>query len=115
VGGAAALIEEVAATKISGEENRYSGTDLSDFQANIDGSKKIVDVLRPLLQRADAALLAQVDGNFTRVDAILARYRTADGFQNYEKLSTADRNGLQAPITALAEDLSRLRGTLGLD
>jgi iron uptake system component EfeO len=115
VGGAAALIEEVAATKISGEENRYSGTDLSDFQANIDGSKKIVDVLRPLLQRADAALLAQVDGNFTRVDAILARYRTADGFQNYEKLSPADRNGLQAPITALAEDLSRLRGTLGLD
>jgi iron uptake system component EfeO len=56
-----------------------------------------------------------VDGNFTRVDAILARYRTADGFQNYEKLSPADRNGLQAPITALAEDLSRLRGTLGLD
>ncbi|MBC9206459.1 iron uptake system protein EfeO [Roseomonas aerophila] len=115
VGGAAALIEEVAATKISGEENRYSGTDLSDFQANIDGSKKIVDVLRPLLQRADAALLAQVDGNFGRVNAILARYRTADGFQNYEKLSAADRNGLQAPITALAEDLSRLRGTLGLD
>jgi iron uptake system EfeUOB component EfeO/EfeM len=87
----------VAATKISGEENRYSGTDLSDFQANIDGSKKIVDVLRPLLQRADAALLAQVDGNFTRVDAILARYRTADGFQNYEKLSPG---GPQRPASA---------------
>jgi iron uptake system component EfeO len=115
VGGAAALIEEVAATKISGEENRYSGTDLSDFQANVDGSKKIVDLLRALLQKADTALLAQVDGNFARVDAILARYRTPDGFQNYEKLSQADRNALQAPITALAEDLSRLRGTLGLD
>ncbi len=32
VGGAAGLIEEVAASKISGEEDRYSHTDLWDFQ-----------------------------------------------------------------------------------
>jgi len=115
VGGAAALIEEVAATKISGEENRYSGTDLSDFQANVDGAKKIVDLLRPLLTRADSTLLGQIDGNFQKVNTILARYRTPQGFQNYETLTPADRNALQAPITALAEDLSRLRGTLGLD
>lgn len=115
VGGAAALIEEVAATKISGEENRYSGIDLSDFQANVDGAKKIVDVLRPVLVQADAALLTEVDGNFTKVEAILARYRTPNGFRNYETLTQADRNALQAPVTALAEDLSRLRGTLGLD
>lgn len=31
VGGAAGLIEEVAASKISGEEDRYSHTDLWDF------------------------------------------------------------------------------------
>lgn len=46
VGGAASLIEEVAASKISGEEDRYSRTDLSDFQANVDGAQKIVDLLR---------------------------------------------------------------------
>ncbi|HWL81962.1 MAG TPA: iron uptake system protein EfeO [Roseomonas sp.] len=115
VGGAAALIEEVAATKISGEEDRYSGADLSDFQANVDGSKKIVDLLRPLLTRADAPLLAKVDANFGKVDTVLARYRTPEGFKNYESLTRDDRNALQAPITALAEDLSRLRGTLGLD
>ena len=38
VGGAAALLEEVAATQISGEEDRYSHTDLYDFQGNIDGA-----------------------------------------------------------------------------
>ncbi len=32
VGGAAALMEEVAATKISGEEDRYSHTDIWDFR-----------------------------------------------------------------------------------
>jgi iron uptake system component EfeO len=51
VGGAAGLIEEVAATKVSGEEDRYSHTDLWDFQANVDGAQKIVELLRPLLQK----------------------------------------------------------------
>ncbi len=37
VGGAAELIEEVASKKITGEEDRYSRTDLWDFQANLDG------------------------------------------------------------------------------
>ncbi len=54
VGGAAGLIEEVAASKISGEEDRYSHTDLWDFQANIDGAQKIVDLLRPQLQKRTA-------------------------------------------------------------
>ncbi|SUE63399.1 iron uptake system protein EfeO [Roseomonas gilardii] len=115
VGGAAALIEEVAATKISGEEDRYSGTDLWDFNANVEGARKIVELLTPQLKKADPTLLSKVDANFERVEAILAKYRTKDGgFENYEKLTPADRNALQAPITTLAEDLSRLRGTLGL-
>ena len=37
-------------SKISGEEDRYSHTDLWDFQANVEGSQKIVDLLRPQLQ-----------------------------------------------------------------
>ncbi|CAM7315390.1 iron uptake system protein EfeO [Citrobacter sedlakii] len=115
VGGAAALIEEVAATKISGEEERYSRTDLWDFQANVDGAQKIVNLLRPQLQDANAELLAKVDANFKKVDTILAKYRTPDGFETYDKLTGADRNALKGPITALAEDLAQLRGVLGLD
>ncbi|AYN26784.1 MULTISPECIES: iron uptake system protein EfeO [Buttiauxella] len=115
VGGAAGLIEEVAASKISGEEDRYSHTDLWDFQANVDGAQKIVNLLRPLLVKDNAPLLAKVDANFKKVDAILAKYRTKDGFETYDKLTDADRNALKGPVTALAEDLSQLRGVLGLD
>ncbi|MGK0702527.1 iron uptake system component EfeO [Yokenella regensburgei] len=115
VGGAAGLIEEVAASKISGEEDRYSHTDLWDFQANIDGAQKIVDLLRPELQKDNSALLAKIDANFKKVDTILAKYRTKDGFETYDKLTDADRNALKGPITTLAEDLSQLRGILGLD
>ncbi|WP_168409883.1 iron uptake system protein EfeO [Erwinia amylovora] len=115
VGGAAGLIEEIAASKISGEEDRYSRTDLWDFKANVDGAQKIVNLLRPLVEKADPQLLTKVDGNFNKVDTIVTRYRTKEGYESYDKLTDADRNALKGPITALAEDLSMLRGTLGLD
>lgn len=41
VGGAAGLIEEVAASKISGEEDRYSHTDLWDFQRTSMARRKL--------------------------------------------------------------------------
>jgi iron uptake system component EfeO len=116
VAGAADLIEEVAATKISGEEDRYSGTDLSDFQANVDGAQKIFDLLRAPISQRNPELDARIRANFTKVDGLLARYRGAEGqFQNYDKLSSPDRNALKGAITALAEDLAQLRGTLALD
>jgi iron uptake system component EfeO len=116
VGGAAALLEEVAATKVSGEEDRYSHTDLYDFQGNIDGAKKIVDLFRPHLEGQDQDFVAKVDKNFTTVNKILARYRTQDGgFQTYDKVKENDRKALVGPVNTLAEDLSTLRGKLGLN
>ncbi|MDK4544169.1 iron uptake system protein EfeO [Kingella kingae] len=114
VGGAAVLIEEVAGSKISGEEDRYSHTDLSDFQANMDGAQKIVDLFRPQIAEKNQALLDKVDANLKQVNEVLAKYRDGKGFQTYDKLSDTDRKALQAPINTLAEDLAQLRGTLGL-
>jgi iron uptake system component EfeO len=115
VGGAAALIEEVDKTKITGEEDRYSHTDLYDFQANVDGAQKIVDLLRPLTMKADSKLLQAIDRNFAAVDKILAKYKVGAGFVSYDRVTAEDRTALQGPVTTLAEDLSKLRGTLGLD
>jgi hypothetical protein len=36
-----------------------------------------------------------VDANFKKVDAILSKYRTKDGFETYDKLTDADRNALK--------------------
>ncbi len=114
VGGAGELIEEVSNSKISGEEDRYSGTDLYDFQANVDGSKKILELIRPQVEKKDKALLASVEGNFAKVDAILAKYKEGQGFKSYSALTDDDRNALKGAITPLAEDLAKLNGTLGL-
>jgi iron uptake system component EfeO len=113
VGGAAALMEEVAATKISGEEDRYSHTDLWDFKGNFDGSRKIFDLFKPLLTD-DADFVAKVDGNFDTVDETLAKYKQGDGFETYDKLSEDDRRVLAGAVNTLAEDLSTLQGKLGL-
>jgi len=115
VGGAAVLMEEVAATKISGEEDRYSHTDLWDFRGNVDGSKKIVDLFQPLIAKDDPAFAKKVEANFAIVDKVLEKYRTADGYQVYDKLTDMDRRVLAGAVNTLAEDLSTLRGKLGLD
>lgn len=114
VGGAAALMEEVAATKISGEEDRYSRTDLWDFDANFAGSHKIYELLRPLIVDKDAAFVAKVDGNFKAVDDVLVKYQKDGGYVSYEELTDADRNLLSTKVNTLAEDLATLRGKLGL-
>ena len=116
VGGGATLMEEVAATKISGEEDRYSHTDLYDFQANFEGAYKIVDLLRPLITREDPAFMEKTEANFKTVFNTLKKYRTQDGgFQSYEKLTEADRRVLAGRVNTLAEDLSTLRGKFGLN
>ena len=114
VGGAAVLMEEVAATKISGEEDRYSHTDLWDFDANFAGSKKIFELFRPLIEKDDKAFVSKVEANFAKVDNILDKYKTKNGFETYDKLTDADRNVLAGAVNTLAEDLSTLRGKLGL-
>lgn len=120
VGGAAALMEEVAATKVSGEEDRYSHTDLWDFQGNLDGSKKIFELVKPLAEQEDPAFVVRVEENFAAIERTLAHYYLTEGdvssgFESYDKVSERDRRALVGPVTVLAEELSTLRGLLGLN
>jgi iron uptake system component EfeO len=112
--GAAELVEEVSEGKITGEEDRYSGTDLSDFAANIDGSQAAVDLLAPALALADNELLTQIRARFAAVHADLEPYRDGDGWQPYSALTDADRDRMKADLGALSESLALVAGTLGL-
>jgi len=112
--GAGALIEEVAQTKMTGEEDRYSGTDLWSIQANVDGSSKIVDILRPSLAQIDAGYLDRLDAAFASVNALTDRYRDGEGFQSFSAITADDLTALQSALAGLTEVLSQLAGTLGL-
>ncbi|MFN8519267.1 MAG: iron uptake system protein EfeO [Chloroflexota bacterium] len=112
--GAGALIDEVAQTKMTGEEDRYSGTDLWSIQANIDGSQRIVDIVRPSLAAADQGYLDRLDAAFAAVNAVTDRYRTDDGFQAFSAIAPEDITAMQAALAGLSELLGQLSGTLGL-
>lgn len=49
--GAVDLLNEVSTSKVTGEEDRYSHTDLYDFVANVEGAEKIYELLSPALKK----------------------------------------------------------------
>ncbi|NED82161.1 peptidase M75, partial [Streptomyces sp. SID11233] len=59
--GAKDLLDEVATGKVTGEEERYSHTDLVDFKANVEGAEKAYTLLKPVAKAHDAALTGQLD------------------------------------------------------
>ena len=113
--GPAELIEEVSEGKITGEEDRYSRTDLWDFDANVDGSRKLFELLTPALQAKDAALTAEIAAGFAAVDKSLSEYANTDGtFDPYTALQATDKTRMQAELASLSENLANIPGVLGL-
>jgi iron uptake system component EfeO len=107
--GAKSLLDEVATTKVTGEEEYWSRTDLYDFGANIDGARVAWQGLQPLLQRKDAALDTEISTRFAELQALLDKHRLGtDGFVTYDRLSSADVKALSDAVNALSEPLSKM-------
>jgi iron uptake system component EfeO len=107
--GATELLNEVASTKITGEEDRYSHTDLSDFTANIAGGKAAYDLLVPALQKIDPQLAGTVSQRFADVQDALNPYRQGgDAFVDYSTVGEDQRRVLTQKVDALAEPLSQV-------
>ncbi len=114
--GAIALLDEVASGKITGEEDWWSGTDLWDFAANVEGSKMAFSLVRDFAESTGeegAALVAEIDAGYTELEEKLAEYgNLTDGFVNYSELTDEDKRALTNLINALAEPLSQLTSTV---
>jgi len=110
--GAKELLDEVATGKITGEEDRYSHTDLWDFKANVEGSQAAVAALRPVIDEKDPALGPQLDQRFAEVDKLLEGYRSGDGFKLYTELTPEDTKKMAAAVDALGEPVSKVAGVV---
>ncbi|KMS66985.1 peptidase M75 [Streptomyces viridochromogenes] len=109
--GAKELLDEVATGKVTGEEERYSHTDLVDFKANVEGAEKAYALLKPVAEENDPALVTELDKQFGALNTLLDKYRTDKAsydFTSYDKVGDADRKELSDGVNALAEPLSKL-------
>jgi len=111
-GGAQGLLDEIAKTKITGEEDTFSHTDLWDFSANVQGSQTAVASVRPILDERDAELGKRVDQRFADVEALLQKYRSGDGFVLYDTVTEPQRQELSRAIDALSKEVSQVQGAI---
>ena len=126
--GAAELIEEVSEGKITGEEDRYSKTDLWDFDANLQGSQAAVSKLSPALVEADPALLGKIEAGLNSVFDTMRPLRRGDGWVLFctendpypsprcpeVTVDPATIDTLKAELAGLSENLSQVSGVLKL-
>ena len=110
--GAKELLDEVATGKITGEEDTFSHTDLSDFKANVEGAQKAFELLKPVVQERDAGLATDLTEEFAKVSQLLDKYKKGDGYVSYDTVGKAQRKELSDEVNALSEPLSKLAGVV---
>ncbi|KPU95030.1 multidrug DMT transporter permease [Variovorax paradoxus] len=111
---ASKLLRRVADNLPAGGEDHYGHAELANLQGSYEGTKKIADLLQPLLVKAAPALQKSVDERFAAFDAALAPYREGEGFKS-APLDEAQRKALAEPVRALAEELAKVNAALGLE
>ena len=111
-GDAQGLLDEISTSKITGEEDIFSHTDLWDFQANVDGSQAAVAALQPIIDERNPELAANITQRFADLDAELAQYRQGDGFVFYDTVNEQQRQELSRKIDALSAEVSQVQGVV---
>ncbi len=106
--GATELLNEVSNSKISGEEERYSHLDILDMAANIEGSEKAFNLLKPALEMANKSLAVTVTQRFADLDKAMTQYKSGDGYALYTDLTQDQVRELSRTVGALAEPLSQV-------
>ncbi|MEH7117649.1 iron uptake system protein EfeO [Neobacillus vireti] len=106
--GAVDLLNEVSTSKVTGEEDRYSHTDLYDFAANVEGAEKIYQLLQPELEKKDKEVSKEIGARFDDVYGLLNQHKNGDGYRLYTELTEAQVKQLSQAIDALAEPLSQI-------
>ncbi|MGH3436194.1 MAG: iron uptake system protein EfeO [Sciscionella sp.] len=109
--GATELVNEIQTSKVTGEEERYSHTDLSDFQANLEGAMEAFTVLAPALRKTDPDLVTVVTQRADAVTRALVPYQRKpgyldSGYVDYSTVSKDQRRALSQKVNALGEELS---------
>ncbi len=106
--GAKALLDEVATMKITGEEERYSHTDLADMKANLQGSQSALDVLRPVIEERQPELGTALDQAFATINQTLDQHKAGADYAAFTTVSADDLKTLTVHLDALSEQVAKV-------
>ena len=98
----------------SGEEERYSHIDLNGFAANLEATRKVVDLLRPLLTKKNPDLQRNIDSASASLEAELNGLKTSQGYRTYDRVSAEQRQHISNKAKVLADELDGIDPALGL-
>lgn len=134
VDGASGLLEEVATSKIVGEEETFSHTDLYDFQANVEGAQVAYGNVAELVRQQNPELADEIERRFAEVEKLILAQSTgkdAEGnliFKPYDEIAAVQKDATgEVPsdaeyteiqrefsnaVNALSEPLSKVAATI---
>ena len=100
------IMENTLQFELTGRTDYGSGTNLATARANVDGTRAVLDVLRPLLAPRYPAL-SQVDDWLNRTQSTLDAARHADGtWTPVAQLTQPQRQKVNADVSELTELLA---------
>jgi iron uptake system component EfeO len=113
--GASSKLLRREADNLAGEgEDHYSHAEVANLQGTWDGTKKIADLLAPLLIKASPELNQAITQRFDELRAALDSHLNADA-SGAKPLDAAQRQALAKHVLALANELGKVNGVLGLE
>lgn len=114
VTGVGELMEEAQATKITGEEERWSGATVPVIRGNVEGAEKIFVLVKEELKKKDAALASTIEERLKDVFAALdALSPVGPTWAAYDQIKQEDKVQLKNKLEALAEPMATMPGILG--
>lgn len=107
-------LRSLADVRSNGEEERYSHSDLNGFAANLEGARKVIDLLRPLLSNSAGELLQKIDAAAAEFATTLDALNTDNGYHPYDQVQAAQRQQIADKARSLADALEGVDPALGL-
>jgi iron uptake system EfeUOB component EfeO/EfeM len=107
-------LRSLADVRSNGEEERYSHSDLNGFAANLEGARKVIDLLRPLLSNSAGELLQKIDAAAAEFATTLDDLNTDNGYHPYDQVQAAQRQQIADKARSLADALEGVDPALGL-
>lgn len=107
---------QIAESRLATGDNVYSGTDLGELQASVEGIGKLTGLLRTLVGPVDPALEAQLGAAQGKLETGVQALQQAGGtYPPYADINAQTRAALSDDLAALSAALAKLPAVIGMN